>query len=155
MAELLAPKDIFHCEPHLVDPKTGYRMWLTDPLGFMGEPGKGVTVLDDATADFICSVGEQVIARGGPGNKHIALHDWGGIATYTEYARQRLSSFLMEHRKDTAECGLVLSRSNPFARATGLAVGAALRLAGFHITIGSDIELLIAKFQLKAAKQAA
>lgn len=149
----LTPAELLGGEPDLVDPKTGYRVWWVDPIGFVSETALDSGVLCDACADFICDVVKPMMEARSVGTKGFYIaHDWGRVTSYTDYARKRLIDYMLKRSKLTAGCGLVLSRSSPFARAGAMTAAAAIRMVGYQIRFGADVSEMCGFWNLKRAR---
>lgn len=143
-------QELFGVPPHWVDPKSGYRIWWVNPNGAVGELAPGATELDDATASFICDeLWPRMQRRNRTGERYTFVHNWSQSRTYTKTARGRLLTFMMENHQHTANCGIVLSATNAFARVGALTAAAAIRLVGFDVRIAESPRELVNAWNLK------
>ena len=138
--------------PDIVDDVAGLMAWWTEPLGVLTTFTRDRPI-DDVVATFIIDVLDpQLRARGGPGAKVIAAHDWSRATAYQTAARLRMTQWLLAHRTGFQRVCLVPPAGESALMKMGAQVAAAaLGAVGFQLDIRPSLTTIVDDLGLRPA----
>ena len=137
--------------PHVVDPRSGFAIWWTEPLGYVSELGESKHV-DDAIAEFfINSVRAHMQSIGAARSARVGVNDWSTMTGYDAAARTRLIDYAKANREVISHTAIVLPVTSALGRIGVQTAATLLALMGKQITFPRDVREAITKLGLRAS----
>lgn len=133
--------------PDFVHAPTGFRVWLTEPLGILTQVGQqqnlGVEVARFLTGEVTRRLLELHAERPSVGGTNLGLffmHEWSGLESYTKDTRIEMTRWGLAMRPYAEEIVVHLGgRASALARMGVSVASSALSLAGVRFSMVDDL----------------
>jgi len=150
LPRVLAAKDLDPATAHLSDAQTGVSAWFLAPAGMITRTS-GHDVIDLPVAETLLGPFWReldLLARTEGVSRVTIVHDWSGTRSYAANARNRLTTWCIDHRDRLGRVAIVSPPAGSVVRA-GLELAASLlSVADIELVIASTLDEVIGRWDL-------